>query len=552
MWYCLLPAQTNLDSLKSALNKYPDSSTEKVDALNYLGLEYWIVNSKESVTYGEEALFISEKINYTKGIGEANRVIGVANWTQGNYVDAIKYLNDSKTAFSEIEDDEGLGNAMLNLGMVYAELNDFTKALKLYEDAITKFTKLGLDNRIATAFTKMADIFLMQNNLFDANKYLGNALEIHRRNNYTYGMAEVHNRLGKLFFLQDDKEQAYHHIRQSIMQGRDVNDQDGLVSNLILYGRVLQMDEEYSAANDHLKLGLSRATESKLRKYKLEALSALRDLKISEEKYDSAIYYYNLYSHLKDSIFNVEKTNQIAALAFENEIVAKNKEVVLMQERNRADTIIKWGLFAGVIVLTTMSLVVIGGLRQQSKKNKELADRKQELVAINQALAQTALENAKLKQQDLEVELDHRNKELTSYTLNFVQKNEFLNQLQEKILIAKHGTAEEKTKVIDQLSRDIKQFNTIDNDWEDFKRHFEEVHTNFYSNLKSRHPDLSANDLKICALTRLNLNTKETAAMLGISPESAKTARYRLRKKLGLSPEEELLDYFLGIEAISE
>ena len=176
MWYCLLPAQTNLDSLKSALNKYPDSSTEKVDALNYLGLEYWIVNSKESVTYGEEALFISEKINYTKGIGEANRVIGVANWTQGNYVDAIKYLNDSKTAFSEIEDDEGLGNAMLNLGMVYAELNDFTKALKLYEDAITKFTKLGLDNRIATAFTKMADIFLMQNNLFDANKYLGNVV----------------------------------------------------------------------------------------------------------------------------------------------------------------------------------------------------------------------------------------------------------------------------------------------------------------------------------------------------------------------------------------
>lgn len=544
----ILPAQTNLDSLKTAMQNMPDSSIEKVDALNYLGLEYWIVNSNESVDYGKEALALSKKIDYTKGIGEANRIIGVANWTQGNYVNAIKHLNDSNTTFSEIDDDEGMGNAMLNLGMVHAELNDFPKALKLYEDAITKFTKLELDNRVATTFTKMSDIYISQNSLNEAIEYLGNAMEIHTRNDYTYGMAEVHNRLGKLFLLREDKEQAYHHIKQSIMLGKDVNDQDGLVSNLILYGRVLHMDENYDIANDHLKLGLKRANENKLRKYKLEALSALKELKISEGKFDSALLYYDHYSRLKDSIFNAEKANQIAALTFENELVAKNKEVALMEERKRADTLIKWGLFLGVIAITAMGLVIIGSLRQRSIKNKELADRKQELIATNEALNRTALENAKLKQQDLEVELEHRNKELTSYTLNFVQKNEFLNQLQEKIQLAKHGTAEDKAKALDQLSREIKQFNTIDNDWEDFKRHFEEVHTNFYSNLKSKHPGLSANDLKICALTRLNLNTKETAAILGISPESAKTARYRLRKKLELSPEEELLDYFLKIE----
>ena len=148
----------------------------------------------------------------------------------------------------------------------------------------------------------------------------------------------------------------------------------------------------------------------------------------------------------------------------------------------------------------------------------------------------------------MEQKLEFRNKELTSYTLNFVQKNELLQHLQEKIATAKEATPAAQSKLLTELHRDIKQHVNIDRDWEDFKRYFEEVHTDFHSGLKLKHPDLSQNDLKICSLTRLNLNIKETASILGISPESAKTARYRLRKKLNLSPDQELLDYFLTLE----
>ncbi|HET8735166.1 MAG TPA: hypothetical protein VFM69_01075, partial [Pricia sp.] len=105
-----------------------------------------------------------------------------------------------------------------------------------------------------------------------------------------------------------------------------------------------------------------------------------------------------------------------------------------------------------------------------------------------------------------------------------------------------------QSKLLEELRREIKQHVNIDRDWEDFKRHFEEVHTDFHGRLKEKHPDLSANDLKLCSLTRLNLSIKETAGVLGISPESAKTSRYRLRKKLGLEPDDALLDYLLRLE----
>lgn len=541
-------AQTRIDSLITEAEKLPVASSQRIDKLNEIGFEYWIVDPSKSMDYGGEALEQAKQIDYVLGIATANRILGVAHWTRGNFLEAIKYLNEAETGFSQLGDEEGVANSLLNSGMVYADLKEYARALELYERSIDKFTALNREDRIATAYTKIASLYLEQDKFFDAKTYLDNALSIHSKNNFTYGMAEVHNRLGIYFIKQEDPEQAYYHIRRSIILGRDVNDKDGAVSNLIQYGKLLRMDGEYEAAGFHLKLGAKRAKANSLKRYELEAYKELKELKQSEGQLDSALYFSDTYSTLKDSIFNSEKTAQIATIAFKNELESKDKEVALLQEQERADRAIKWGLFFGVIGVTILGLVTINGYKQRARRNKELSLQKQELLTSKEELAQTALENSRLKRQELEQQLDFKNKELTSYTLNFVQKNEFLQQLQEKMRLIKSNSGTTQARLIEEVNRDIRQHVTIDRDWEDFKRSFEAVHTDFYQRLKEKHPGLSANDLKLCSLTRLNLNTKETASILGISPESAKTARYRLRKKLNLAPEDELLDYFLTIE----
>jgi len=88
----------------------------------------------------------------------------------------------------------------------------------------------------------------------------------------------------------------------------------------------------------------------------------------------------------------------------------------------------------------------------------------------------------------------------------------------------------------------------IDREWEDFKMHFEQVHPEFFEQLKASYPELTPSDLKLCALLKLNMNTKESAKILGISPDSVKTARYRLRKKLQLRKDEGLFDFIYRIE----
>jgi FixJ family two-component response regulator len=73
-----------------------------------------------------------------------------------------------------------------------------------------------------------------------------------------------------------------------------------------------------------------------------------------------------------------------------------------------------------------------------------------------------------------------------------------------------------------------------DKNWENFMIHFEQVHNNFFDQLKSKYPHLNSSDLKFCALLKLKLDTKEIATIMNISPQSVKVARSRLRKKLQL------------------
>ncbi len=94
----------------------------------------------------------------------------------------------------------------------------------------------------------------------------------------------------------------------------------------------------------------------------------------------------------------------------------------------------------------------------------------------------------------------------------------------------------------------MQQHGNIDKDWNNFKLYFENVHREFFIRLNQDFPDLTPNELKLAALIRLNLNIKESALILGISPESVKTARYRLRKKLNLEQETSILNFFLELE----
>ena len=84
--------------------------------------------------------------------------------------------------------------------------------------------------------------------------------------------------------------------------------------------------------------------------------------------------------------------------------------------------------------------------------------------------------------------------------------------------------------------------------WNMFQANFDRIHENFFRNLKQQYPDLTAGDLRFCALLRLNMPTKEIAKLLNISVRGVDAARYRLRKKFNLSQEDSLTDFMINFK----
>jgi DNA-binding CsgD family transcriptional regulator len=80
---------------------------------------------------------------------------------------------------------------------------------------------------------------------------------------------------------------------------------------------------------------------------------------------------------------------------------------------------------------------------------------------------------------------------------------------------------------------------------EEFEQKVDHIHSLFYKNIKDQFPDLRENDLRLLSLIRANMSSKDIAILLSINPKSVDMARYRLRKKMNLEKEVNLMEFLL-------
>jgi len=151
----------------------------------------------------------------------------------------------------------------------------------------------------------------------------------------------------------------------------------------------------------------------------------------------------------------------------------------------------------------------------------------------------------KLRNDQLALDMDAKNKELAFSTMSLLKKDELLSVIKEDL----KKTADEGNKsmsiksVISTITKNINH----EDSWNIFKDAFDTVDKDFLKKLKVLHPLLTPNDLRLCAYLRLNLSSKEIAPLLNISVRSVEIKRYRLRKKMNLNHENGLAEYILSV-----
>jgi DNA-binding CsgD family transcriptional regulator len=216
-----------------------------------------------------------------------------------------------------------------------------------------------------------------------------------------------------------------------------------------------------------------------------------------------------------------------------------------------------WSKFAKFcyVLIAMLMLVLIGFYPQmlvRKKASRVIAEKdshfKQQTEILRLEKDKQEKELIELKNQQLLLEVEHQGKELASSTMHIVQKSEKLLSIKEKLKHISHITNDSKIKPeISELIKNIDKDTLIDKDWEKFELYFNNIHTSFTQSLKEKFPNLSANDIKMCAYLRMNLSTKEIASILNISARGVEISRYRLRKKMDLENATNLTDFLLRL-----
>ncbi|MDZ4749454.1 MAG: triple tyrosine motif-containing protein [Saprospiraceae bacterium] len=195
-------------------------------------------------------------------------------------------------------------------------------------------------------------------------------------------------------------------------------------------------------------------------------------------------------------------------------------------------------------------------LRQRQKFETEKAQmtetHQQKEAAHLRAVEQSKAELMDIQNEKLEAEITYKNQELALTTMHLVQKAEILLTVQEGLNKVLRKSSDQMAKkevqqMVNLLNFDVK----LDEDWEHFALHFDQVHVNFLKHLRERFPQLSANDYKLCAYLRMNLSTKEIAPLLNISVRGVEGSRYRLRRKLNLPNDANLTEFILQLPSLS-
>ena len=446
----------------------------------------------ESYTNFFTALRIFEEVSNPKGIIKSLNGIGSVCYSQRNYPRAYYYYSNALNKARETKDLENVANVLNNMGLVYASQNKFEQAKQAYQEAIEFNKQTGQLLRLAFNYLNLGVLQRQQKQYKEFKGNYHNAVELLSRFRNNYNLSICYLEMSHYFNDINCRDSALFYAKKAFTEG-------------IMY---------------------------KMKGIILKSSTTIHDLYKESKNTDSAYKYSQIEYLTKDSLNYEKALIKLTQIETVYKYEKRIKETQVQQERRSY-------LFIIIVILLFSTLVVtlIYISRQRIRvKNINLENQK---ILLEK-------DHIRLANEQLKRDVEYKNKELTVNVMNLIRKNEFIMDISEKLMSIEQQSTDKKTKTdILKLAGKL-QKTPQDEIWEEFEIRFKQVYSTFYENLSKEFPDISPNELKICALLRLNLSTKEICELSGQRPSSVDQARYRLRKKIGISNSEVNLVTFLS------
>ncbi len=486
-------------------------------------------NYEKALEYYFAALDIQRALDDTKGVASTLFYIGTLHASRDVRKDALSFFRQSYQLASDIGDYRRMAMSASEMGILYQEANQLDTSILFYREALSAAEELGSVHAQAAILFRMSTAYQDNDRMEEAVALNRKQVELGKSHRNKSIEAQGYQHLAELYYVDNQLDRAIKYLQQADSIYRQL----GYARNVVIIANQMGsylLEQDAGAAVEIISRALRQARAAKMIEQQEIALNNLIQAYSQQENYDQALQAQSHLIEFKDSIFNIEKEKQIAAIQTQYQTRQKEREIASLENAQKSSRLIRNAMAVVIALMLIIGLLLIS--RQRLKIAKK----------------ETEIENNRLEEEKLQDDLAFKNKQLTTHSLHLIQKNETLKDLKEEIGELRKALTDEslsgKLRSVDHL---VDHSFNLDHDWKEFRLYFERVHPGFTEKLQSKFPDLTPNDYRLATLIKLQMTTKEMASILGISPNSVKTARYRLRKRLDLDSEDNLTEFLIEV-----
>jgi len=391
-----------LDSLKIVLERHVQD-TSRVNTLNDMAYILYRTSPGEAVEYGIEAKYLAEKVNFSRGLAHAYKVIGLAYYMQGNYSEALINWEPALELFEQSGDDQLVANMLSNLGSAYYTTGNNVEAIEYSIRALKMAEELGDSIRIGTLLNTIGLVYSeQQGTIGQARSYYLRTLEIAEAISYDALVGVSYINLGELYMEKEAFDSALYYFEKSLTV---LTSNIDVSASLTFIGNIYSQKEDYPKAIQYYQdafelakgedaqremvsslLGMAGIQEDlnkpvKAIDYFKQAESIAADIGLNSElsgiyeglasnyaeisDFNNAYRYLSLQNTIDNTIYRIDSENRANNLIFSYQMEKKQDEIAILEQQSEIDNlksrrqraiIITTGLFGLLLLAMAVGL----------------------------------------------------------------------------------------------------------------------------------------------------------------------------------------------------
>lgn len=402
----------NIDSILIAVQNHDANDKTALEAIS-IPYDKVVNNLTKSIyifrtLYDEKAL-IDNKLKR----GELIEKLALVTYLKGNGEESFRLHKESIALFAEVKDYRQKANALAAMGYESKRRN-LGLAMDIMREAISNLDKNDHKIDLASAFDNFGVLFEMKANLDSAAYYYTKALQLKRENKDSVGIPYSLNNLAGVCFMKNKTEEGFVYISESNEIRKRLKDFIGICWNEYSLGELFINLKDYRAAEVHIRRSLQLAKEYTYPELIARNTHHLALVYEHKKQFDSAYVAFTRFYQLNDSLYNIQKQNQLIEMETVYETEKKSFKIKSLNDENdlkeaelqkKKNTV----YFLGIIValFAVAGILITRAYSQKNKANKIIslqkkeAERQREIIQDKQKEILDSIHYARRIQQSL-------------------------------------------------------------------------------------------------------------------------------------------------------